>query len=380
VSNHQNTLADALGLVFAIPDRKPLFIARGDIFEISPFISFLLKYLGILPAYRRKFDGNEALKKNDESFSEVIRNLLDGQTVGMYPEGGHQDKRWLGDFSIAYLKKIAFAAAQKDNFQTEIFILPACNHYSDYYNMQEDLLIKFGKPISLKPYYEKFRTTPLAALREVNKAVRESIDSMMLNINDLDNYEALDFLRTTEGVKYAVEHGFNPDSLPEKLQSDKEFVASIEKAYAEDPEKTKKRYDEALKTKAKLKNLKTRYELLNQKPSWLKIILSMLGLTVLLPLFLVALVPNMLIYNGLAFVRLIHNYSDRMFDSSLLFASAVVITIPLFYTLTFVLVAVFVNIWIAVGYLVVLPWLGLFAHRYLKFFRRTWQDFRSKLF
>ena len=134
-SNHQNCLNDPLGILFAIRDRKPNFITRGDIFTIHPLIQKFLLTIGLLPSFRINDEGEEALSNNKVMFRISGRELINGMTIDIFPEAGHQDKHWLGEFSLGYTK-LAFEAADLHKFEKEIFILTSCNHYSDYFHIK----------------------------------------------------------------------------------------------------------------------------------------------------------------------------------------------------------------------------------------------------
>ena len=58
-SNHQNCLCDPLGVLFTFKDRKPSFLVRADVFSVHPLVSRILRKMGLLPAYRLSFDGEE---------------------------------------------------------------------------------------------------------------------------------------------------------------------------------------------------------------------------------------------------------------------------------------------------------------------------------
>ena len=60
VSNHQNCLNDPLGLVFSFNDRKPHVITRADVFAVSPVADKFLRSIGLLPAFRLDYDGEES--------------------------------------------------------------------------------------------------------------------------------------------------------------------------------------------------------------------------------------------------------------------------------------------------------------------------------
>ena len=130
-SNHQQALNDALCVVTSLRDRKPTFLARGDVFSLNPLLGRFLRWIGILPAFRLKMDGAAAMQGNYASFGEAAERLLEGGTVAIFPEGKHQEGHWLGPFSPGYLR-IVFGAAEASGFEKEIFIVPMCNHYSEF--------------------------------------------------------------------------------------------------------------------------------------------------------------------------------------------------------------------------------------------------------
>ena len=109
VSNHQNCLNDPLCVSLKLTDRRINFLARANVFK-NPVFNKALRAMGLLPAYRMGYDGLSSVRRNQETFEDAEKALKDGETLMLYPEGGHQDKRWLGTFKLGYLR-IAFAAA-----------------------------------------------------------------------------------------------------------------------------------------------------------------------------------------------------------------------------------------------------------------------------
>ena len=375
VSNHQNCLCDPLTLVFTLTDRKLNEFVRADVFNVHPLITKILQYLGLSPAFRLDFDGKELLWKNRDMFKKSEEKLLSGETVLMYPEGRHQGKHWLGDFTLGYTK-LAFETAALGNFETDIYIVPCINHYSDYKDLQHDLIVKFGTPVSLKPYYALYQDKPRTAQRQVNEVVREQMLGLMLHIPDLKNYKAIDFLRRTYGRKFAGANGFKADYLPDKLESDQLFVKKLEEAKAEDAASVQQIYDDALTLEGELKKLKVRDDNFDKSPGWISLILSMLGLGALFPLWLFSLWPNIIIYYVPSLVM--RRIKDKMFHNSFLLTISGVATMPVFYTLTFIIAWIFANFWIALIYALLLPWLGLFAFYYARFAVRTGQNIRFR--
>lgn len=368
VSNHQNCLNDPLSVVLNLTDRRMNFIARANVFK-NPIAGAFLRKIGMLPAYRMSHEGYSAISKNKDMMNASSNALCDGETLMMYPEAGHQDKRWLGSFKIGYLK-IAFEAAEKFHFERDVMILPSANHYSNYFHARTDMLIRFGEPISLMPYYEKYKEEPRATMLEINDIVREKIKELMLHIDDLEHYDQIDFLRETGyGRKYAIEHGFKFNYLPSRLLSDQKLVSALQEASKEHPEEMEKVYEDTTALSKGLKDLKIRDWLFIRNHKLPMAILRGLWLLILLPLFIVSIIPTALLFL-IPKIFLKAWIKDRMFYSSFYVGVSVFISVPICLILPFVLLAIFANIWWALGYMVAFPFMFVLAWNYMRLFWR----------
>ena len=368
VSNHQNCLNDPLSVVLNLTDRRMNFIARANVFN-NPIAGAFLRKIGMLPAYRMSHEGYSAVSKNKDMMNASSDALCDGETLMMYPEAGHQNKRWLGTFKIGYLK-IAFEAAEKFNFERDVMILPSANHYSNYFHARTDMLIRFGEPISLKPFYEEYKEEPRATMLKINDIVRERIKELMLNIEDLEHYEQIDFLRETGyGRKYAIDHGYKFNYLPSRLLSDQKLVSALQEATAEHPEEMEKVYEDTAALSKGLNDLRIRDWLFIRNHKLPMAILRGLWLILLLPLFILSIIPTGLLFL-LPKIFLKAWIKDKMFYSSFYVGVSVFVSVPICMIVPFVLLAIFANIWWALGYLVAFPFMFVLAWNYLRLFWR----------
>lgn len=320
-SNHQNCACDPLLLLLGLENEShPYVVARGDVFGKNHMVDRFFNWIGMVPAFRLNFDGAEALKKNEAMLSVTTHRLLEGNRLIIFPEGGHQDKHFLGDFSFGYTR-LAFQAAEQANFEQDIVIVPCCNHYSDYFDVKTEALYRFGEPIHLQPYYERYKQKPRTVQREVNQIVRQRIEAMMLDIRDVENYEAIDFLR----------HGCTAQgSLPEVLEADKAFVHKLAEAQETHPEEVAQLYRDALALKQAEEQIRVDDGTISRQ----KGILSTLGRTLLslllLPLWIVSLWPNILLYT----LPLLFLKTDKMFTNTWRLILSVVLGVPFFLLLT----------------------------------------------
>ena len=379
VANHQNCLNDPLCVCLKLTDRRMNFLARANVFK-NPIFNKALRAMGLLPAYRMGYEGLAAVRNNQATFEDAGQSLKDGETVMLYPEAGHQDKRWLGTFKLGYLR-IAFAAAEKMGFEQDIMVLPSCNHYSNYFHARTDMLIKFGKPISLKPYYESYKEAPRETMVEVNKIVREAIKEMMLHIEDIENYDAIDFLRENGyGKKYARSHGYKVNYLPARLLSDQCLVNDLQKAKDEHPEEMKKVYADTLELAKGIEELKIRDWLFERNPGTEALLLRGLGLVTLSPLFAASIIPTGLLFI-IPEIFLKKMIKDQMFVSSFNVAVSAFVSVPICMIIPAILLGCLVGPWWGLGYAIAFPFMFILAWNYirlLKKFAGTWNFTRRK--
>jgi hypothetical protein len=344
------------------------FLARANVFK-NPVFNKALRAMGLLPAYRMGYEGLSHVRKNSETFEDAGNALIDGETLMLYPEGGHQDKRWLGTFKLGYLR-IAFAAAEKMGFKDDVMILPSCNHYSNYFHARTEMLIKFAKPISLKPYYEEYQAEPRATMMKINNIVHSEIKSMMLHIDDIEHYDQIDWLRESEyGKKYARENGFKERYLPSRLLADQKLVDTLQTATEKYPEQMEKIYADINELKEGQKKLNVRDWLFRRKAKVGSAILRGLGLILLLPLFIVSIIPTslMFIVPELMLKKMI---KDQMFVSTFRVAVSALITVPISLIIPVVFLWIYLGFWWALGYFIAFPLMFLLAWNYMRLFMK----------
>jgi len=370
VSNHINGLNDPLAIVFEFADRIVSIFARADIFNSKPFRR-VFRGMYMLPAYRMNIDGEKSLTRNNDSFGEAVERLLGGNAVAIFPEAMNQTRRWLGEFTSGYLR-IAFRAAEECDFSKDVVILPICNHYTGFFRMRERMMLKIGKPIHLQPYYEMYRNKPRTVQRELNHLVRSRVDDLMLDIRDLEHYDAIEYLRITQyGRNYCRRLGKNPRYLPDKLVTDKDLVSHLDRMNAAHPEEMDALYKGLVKLQDATRKLKIRDWLFDKPLSLTRLVFSGISLCLLFPLFVFSLIPHIFIYLApIPITRKLRkkNDSSRMFIGGVQFLLSCLHTVPVSYTITFLLEGFLISWIFALIHLALLPSLGVFAWNYRKLF------------
>ncbi|MCF8334746.1 MAG: 1-acyl-sn-glycerol-3-phosphate acyltransferase, partial [Bacteroidales bacterium] len=176
--NHQNALMDALAII-TTSGRSPYFLARADMFT-KAFYRAVLRLLRVVPVYR-KSDGTQSLDRNKEVFSRASRLLTRNKSLAIFPEAGHNDKNRLQALRKGFVR-VGFQAEEYASFEKSIAIVPVGVFYTDFTRFNEELHVRYGKPVYLQHYKELYRKNPQKAYNVVKSTVAKRIIPMMINI------------------------------------------------------------------------------------------------------------------------------------------------------------------------------------------------------
>lgn len=374
--NHQNALIDAL-LVGINLKQQPVFLARADIFE-KGFVVAILRFLRMLPVYRIR-DGFDSLKKNEAIFDECVDYLANNNTLILFPEGDHGDKRHFRPLKKG-LGRIAFEAEKKHDFKLGLQIIPVGIDYTNYRKFRGKTSIRIGDPIEMKDLRDLYEENPQKGLRNLNLLITKGIEPHMIEIPWMDQYDNVMNIREVYGEYFHLKTGGTPKkSLLSRFDSHKKLISLL----GEIIEKTPHKFEEiGGKTKSyfeKLDKLNFREHVLRKSPySSINLFLQSLAMLITLPLYLYGLINNFLVFKIPDYIT-IKKIKDYQFRSSIAYALAFVALLPILYIMQIILVVIFTPTWwIPLLYFSSLIPSGLFAIHYsfwYKKMRSKWKFF-----
>ncbi|MDR1345098.1 MAG: 1-acyl-sn-glycerol-3-phosphate acyltransferase [Bacteroidales bacterium] len=356
ISNHQNGLSDALGILFAFrkDGRYPVFIARSDIFK-KDFVAKLLRLLRIMPAYRARdaSSGSGSVRENSAIFSKSARILSDNGVVCLFPEAGHEDCHHLGSFKKGFAR-IAFSAAEEMNFEKPVYILPCSNHYSHYFGFQHKLIITVGEPFSFEELYDLYREHPDRARKVLTEWAHERIQGLMLNIKDKALYEEYDILRTLYARNVVKREGQKAWYYPNILKAEQKIVASVDRLRDDNPEDFNALMLKAREYSVTLDKLHVYDWVLAEKISFGTVVFRTLLALLLIPLLIYGCITNFIPYNASTLIT--RKIKDPMLHNSFHFGISCLISYPIWFIATFITVWHITGVWwIALCYLGSVP-------------------------
>ena len=343
ISNHQNGLSDALGILFTFSKdkRHPVFIARGDIFK-NPVAAKGLYFLRIMPAFRRQDVGYANVKHNEEIFDQSAKILNDNGVVALFPEAGHQDRHFLGTFKKGFAR-MAFRAAAMRDFKEPVYVLPMSNHYTNYFSVQGQLVMTVGEPIDISYLYDTYKEKPDLALKQLTDRAREVVESLMLNIKTKEYYEEYEMLCEIFSREMLVKEGVAFNHLPSQLDASKRIVARLEKLEQEDPEKHTKIMDDTYQYIRSIEKLNLRDWVFAKKMSFWSLLGNFLLSLILAPIVIVGWLLYLIPFNASYLIT--RNIEDQMLHSSFHFAIWTLVSYPIWFIILSLIIGFTTHLW-----------------------------------
>ena len=365
--NHQNALMDALAVLFTHKG-QPVFLARADIFK-KRMVAALLYFLKILPVYRIR-DGFSALKENDEIFLKTIDVIKHKNGLIILPEGDHAGFRRLRQLKKG-ICRVAFQAEEASGFNLKIKIIPVGIEFSNYTRYRQVLTVVYGKPIEVSQNYELYRESPERALNELRERLSTGIKQVMVHIESVEDYNAIDELRSIINGKYS------DDIKYPKLFRDRKLIETLNKLKISDPETYKRICSLSLQIREKARALNISYRLLEKRKhplGWL--IAGLAGLFVTLPVWLFGNIFT------LTFVTLpelqIRKTKDPQFHSSLRYGLSLALAFVFMPVYLIACLIIFSPWWLALMIFLTIPVSGIFAWNYNILAKRITGGFRLR--
>ncbi len=369
--NHQNALMDPLAVMFAI-NKQIVFLARADIFK-NKILAKILNFLKILPVFRIR-DGKENLTNNDLTFDVAVKVLESKQSIGIFPEARHNDKRRLLDFKKG-IPRLAFMAEEKNDFNLGIKIIPVGIYYSRYNRMRSILHVRFGKPIQVNTFKEEYLEAPQKAMLSLRDKMEEALRPLVIDIKSIELYDTYESIRSLYVKNLIRKFKLGKLSQINRFKADKITIKALETFEKDNPEEMQE-----IKLKVtEYESLKKKFRVSDQsveKPflSIFRLIVNSFIMFICIPPFAYGLINNIFAY----FIPkiLVLKIKDKQFHSSIKFGWGLFV-IPIIYAIQIAIVAIISpKIWIIIAYAISLPIFGLIARVIWEWLSILFEDWR----
>jgi len=165
VSNHPNSFFDAV-IIAALAPTKICFLARGDVFN-KPLANWALRTFFMLPIYKR-YDDTESHVKNAFTYDDCVRQLNEGVSIFIFPEGISRNQFKLGPFMPAGVTSIITRAIQMD---VPIQIQPYVIGYNSFNQLPKTVSLETLQPIDCTDYIQNGEVQTAAILHKLKNSM-----------------------------------------------------------------------------------------------------------------------------------------------------------------------------------------------------------------
>jgi glycerol-3-phosphate O-acyltransferase/dihydroxyacetone phosphate acyltransferase len=178
VANHPNALMDPVVIGIAA-QRQVHFLAKAPLFEV-PVFGNVLHALGMLPAYRA-VDDQKQVGRNVESLGKAARCLVEGEAVGIFPEGKSHDLFKLDQVKTG-AARIAVRALTEG--ASELIIVPLGLNYEQKDRAFTSVWVRVGQPLEAGPWMKQNADEERKVVRALTTEIDQRLKEVVIHLNE----------------------------------------------------------------------------------------------------------------------------------------------------------------------------------------------------
>lgn len=373
-ANHPNTMMDPL-IVGANCNRSVAFLAKSTLFSNKAF-AWLLGLIGIIPVYR-KIDAEGDMVRNEEMFSATYRHLEKGRALLIFPEGISTPERIIHKIKTG-AARIGLGAEANNDFNLNVYIVPAGINYSAGTKFRSDVHCRFGIPIAMTDFREQYETDDRSAVQAVTSQLRQALKKLTTTVTDQADADIVQSLETIYKKELTVDLGMDKHSKDDEFKVSKGIIRAVRWFSENKPKWSHKMKQSIIQYLSILDKLKIRDDFLStsrSKVTFSRRLQSWFFLVFGFPVFIYGWILNYLPYklSGILAVRAVKGHFADLSSKKMLFGMGLFIV---WYTGILVLFYKIIDdgMWTALFFLTFIP-SGNFT---LLYFRKA-QNYRQHL-
>lgn len=177
VANHPNSLMDPAVIGFAA-QRPVHFFAKAPLFDV-PVFGALMKALGMVPAYRGQ-DDKASVRKNLETLDLGAKYLVQGEAVGIFPEGKTHDREGVEQVRTGAARIAASAVLGGAQF----VVVPLGLNYERKERFRSSIWVRVGEPIDAGKLFREHGGEERKAMRQLTEEIDARLKRAVVHLNE----------------------------------------------------------------------------------------------------------------------------------------------------------------------------------------------------
>lgn len=195
-ANHPNSIMDTV-LLGSQTERQIRYMARSGLFE-NPVVRAVFNHFGVIPIYRSQDPGDTS--KNSTSFDKAFEALEEGGCIGIFPEGKNSPERMVQKLKTG-TARIALSTEERNDFSLGVRIQPVGLNFEDRDRFLSSVLIRFGEPIDVSEYADRYESDPRGTVRQLTDRLQERMRALATHIEDERNHKLVSDIYDLYGRK-----------------------------------------------------------------------------------------------------------------------------------------------------------------------------------
>lgn len=232
VSNHPNAFMDPIAFSYMVYPPRVRYMARGDAFKPG-IITAILQSIGIIPIFRIQDAGISGVKKNNESYKIVYKQLQNNKKVMVFAEGICVQEKRLRPIKKG-VPRLIFNA-QQELSDKEILVIPVCLNYSKPSQIGSTLFINVGEPFTIKDRINEYIQNPNAVMLQMMDELYQKMLPLTIHIQNPVNDEIFEKTREILDTPLCYQKNFSTNNLEHIFIVEKEISEVINKAFEKYP-------------------------------------------------------------------------------------------------------------------------------------------------
>ncbi|KAJ7162194.1 hypothetical protein C8R46DRAFT_1000160 [Mycena filopes] len=190
-ATHHNMMLDPVILSYTFPYGRILnYWSKATLF-INPIVSYVLYSSGNIPVDRKSKDRKVLLKGTLEALEK-------GYAVALFPEGtSYTEPRIMqvkDGAAWAALEYTKWIQESPEKNLRPLTVVPAALVYTNKSKYRSDVVVEYGRPITMEPYIDQFMSeeegAPRAAVKRLSRAIEAGLLGATINGPDWDTLYA----------------------------------------------------------------------------------------------------------------------------------------------------------------------------------------------
>jgi len=179
-ANHANSLIDPV-LIGWTSKRPVRFLAKAPLFK-TPVLGPLMNALGMIPAFRGSDDSRQ-VRRNMQSLDAGSQALLQGDAMGIFPEGKSHDAMAL-EMVRSGASRIAIQAAEQG--ADGLVVVPIGLNYQHKEQFRSSVWIVVGEPIPISEWLDRHGGESRPAMRALTSELDSRLREVVIHLDELE--------------------------------------------------------------------------------------------------------------------------------------------------------------------------------------------------